>query len=173
MDPSKIPFVPSPNIYLGRGGNKIQYIILHSMAGYYGQKDHSGTINFFQHTSSKVSAHYLLSQKGEITQMVKDSDRAWHCYLLNGSSIGIEHEDKTHSEDPKWVTTAMWNASVELSAYLCKKYNIPVKNIMGHNDPFVTALARKAGRPDMIHGDPKHFDIQRYRIAVQVKLDGK
>lgn len=170
LDLSKIPFEASPNMYIGRGGNKVNYLILHSMAGSF-----AGSEAWFKNPKSQVSAHYLVSKTGQLLNMVRPENRAWHCYLLNGTSIGIEHEDNQHSNtDPHWVTPEMWEASTSLAAALVKKYDIPLDHILGHNDPFVTGLARKAGKPGMIHGDPgKFFDISKYRLAVQAKLDGK
>ena len=169
FDPAKIHFIQSPNRYIGRGGNKISSIVIHSMAGFY-----KGSISWFQNPKSQVSAHYLISKKGEITQMVKDSDRAWHTYLLNGSSIGIEHEDELKSQsDPHWVTPEMLEASASLVSYLMKKYDIPMTHLYKHNDKFVQELARKAGKPQYIHGDPANWPMDKYKALIQAKLDGK
>lgn len=42
-------------------------------------------------TSRKVSAHYIVGQNGEVVQMVKHSDVAYHASSANNDSIGIEH----------------------------------------------------------------------------------
>ena len=53
---------------------------------------------------AKVSCHYLINRKGNIIQMVKDSNIAWHAGKskwkkfsnLNSNSIGIELVNKGH-----------------------------------------------------------------------------
>jgi hypothetical protein len=45
---------------------------------------------------------------------------------VNQTSIGIEHEG--FGNDRKWMTTALYNSSTQLSAYLVKKYNIPIQH---------------------------------------------
>lgn len=170
MDLTKIAFDASPNYNLG--GNTPKYIILHAMAGHY-----QGSISWFKNPKSEVSAHYLISQKGEITQMVKTDSRAWHCWGFNAVSIGIEHEDDAKcSIDPHWVTDPMLETSTTLAAALCKKFNIPVTNIIGHDDHMVQDYARKRGKTKFIHSDPDgnnpkiHFPWDRYLSMVKTKL---
>ena len=50
-----------------------------------------GTIAWFQDPRAQVSAHYIIGREGEIYQMVRDSDKAWHAKDANANSIGIEH----------------------------------------------------------------------------------
>ena len=49
-------------------------------------------------------------------------------------SIGIEHEG--YVSDPNWLTNTRYRSSARLSAYLCRKYRIPVdrRHIIGHNE---------------------------------------
>src|SRR5213075_2565387 len=69
-----------------RGAGDINYIIIHTVQGSY-----AGCINWFQNPAAQVSAHYVVrSSDGEITQMVDDSDIAWHVACFNSQSIGIE-----------------------------------------------------------------------------------
>ena len=174
IDLKKIPFVASPNYSKGRKG-KIEFLVIHALSGFY----ESG-ITWFKNPKSQVSAHYVISKKGEITQCVKDSDTAWHAKGLNSVSLGLEHADAKFGDidpktgkrkilncisDPGWITPEMWDASAELSAHLCKTYNIPVKNIIGHNDPVLRRLGND-------HADPgKHWNMDLYRKKVQEKLD--
>ena len=92
------------------------------------------TIGWFQDPDSDVSAHYLIDPQGQIIQMVKEKDVAWHAREYNTSSIGIEHVGKT--SDPNWATEAMYEASAALVDYLCEKYNIPIdrSRIRGHDE---------------------------------------
>jgi len=114
-----------------RGADEIDYIIIHTTQGSYG-----GTINWFKNPSAEVSAHYVVrSSDGEITQMVDDSDIAWHVACFNSQTIGIEHEGFV--DDPgTWYTEAMYTESAKLTAWLADQYAIPKdrEHIFGHGE---------------------------------------
>jgi hypothetical protein len=110
----------------------IRYIIVHVTQGSY-----AGAISWFQNPSARVSAHYVLrSSDGEITQMVRHKDIAWHAgnWTYNTQSIGLEHEGWV--SDPRWFTDAMYRASANLTRYICDQYGIPKTRsyIIGHNE---------------------------------------
>lgn len=112
--------------------NPIDKIIIHVTQGSW-----SSAINWFQNSSAQVSAHYTVrSSDGFIGQSVWEKDIAWHAgnWSYNQTSVGVEHEG--YVSDPKWFTDAMYRSSARLSAYLCKKYSIPVDraHILGHNE---------------------------------------
>lgn len=110
-------WVASPN-YNSRGGTKITDVTIHTMQGSY-----AGSISWFQNSGSQVSAHYLLrSSDGQVTQMVRNSNRAWHVGNANSWTIGLEHEG--YVNNAAWYTTAMYNASAALTRHLCSKHAI-------------------------------------------------
>ncbi len=110
-------WVTSPN-FNSRGGTKITDVTIHTMQGTY-----AGSISWFQNTGSQVSAHYLLrSSDGQVTQMVRNSDRAWHVGNANSWTIGLEHEG--YVNNAAWYTTAMYNSSAALTRHLCTKHAI-------------------------------------------------
>ena len=157
-----IPFIKSPNFTKGRGGKKIKYIIIHSMAGFY-----EGSQAWFKNPKSQVSAHYLISQKGEVVQMVRDTETAWQCHNLNSQSIGIELEDKRNTSSPDWITKELYEKAVELTADLCKKHSIPIENIYTHCDPFIQKINGKG----WAHSDPgPHWDNSKFREDVAHRL---
>lgn len=168
-------FDQSPNYTKGRpiGVNfkpiKPSYLIIHAMSGSY-----LGSISWFKNPKSKVSAHYLISQKGEVTQMVGEEHTAWHCYGLNGKSIGIELEDGKPGacmKDATWIKYPMYQKAVELAADITTRYSIPIKNIMGHNDPFVRAMGIAKG---FAHSDPgPYFDMVKFRKDVEACIAQK
>jgi N-acetyl-anhydromuramyl-L-alanine amidase AmpD len=88
----------------------VTHVTIHTTQGSY-----ASTISWFQNCSSQVSAHYVVrSSDGQITQMVKESDKAWHVGTSNGYTVGIEHEG--YIADPgTWYTSAMYNASAALA----------------------------------------------------------
>jgi N-acetyl-anhydromuramyl-L-alanine amidase AmpD len=108
----------------------INYVVIHTTQGSY-----SGTINWFQNPAANVSAHYVIrSSDGQITQMVREKDIAFHAgnWTYNTQSIGIEHEGFV--DNPTWYTDAMYRASAALTRNICLKYGIPMtrSRIIGH-----------------------------------------
>jgi len=108
----------------------INYVVIHTTQGSY-----SGTINWFQNPAANVSSHYVIrSSDGQITQMVREKDIAFHAgnWTYNTQSIGIEHEGFV--DDPSWYTDAMYRASAALTRNICLKYGIPMTRarIIGH-----------------------------------------
>jgi len=130
--------------------SKIDRIVVHVTQGAY-----PGTISWFQNPRAKVSAHYVVrSSDGDITQMVRDKDVAWHAgnSSYNARSIGIEHEGFVNNAS--WFTDAMYRASAALTRALCDKYGIPKNrsHIIGHNQV-----------PGATHTDPgSHWDWAKY-----------
>ena len=121
--------------------NPIDKIVVHVTQGSW-----SSAINWFKDSRAGVSAHYTVrSSDGVIAQPVQEKDIAYDAgfWPYNQTSIGIEHEG--YVSDPKWFTDAMYRSSAKLSAYLCKKYGIPIdrSHIIGHNEV-----------PNATHTDP-------------------
>jgi photosystem II stability/assembly factor-like uncharacterized protein len=117
--------------------NPINMVVIHVTEGSY-----AGTLQWFRNPHAHATAHYVIrSSDGDVTQMVREKDEAWHSGngQVNDTSIGIEHEGFTNV--CSWLTDAMYRSSAQLSAYLAIKYLIPIdrKHFIGHNevpDPF-------------------------------------
>ena len=130
-----------------RDSNEIYRIIIHVTQGSY-----SGTISWFNNPDAGVAAHYVInnhdapyssnqnSQDGKITQMVKDEDIGYHDANANAHSIGIEHSAYIDPNNGYHVqgnfSTAMYQESAKLVAWLTFRYNIPVDRhfIVGHSE---------------------------------------
>jgi N-acetyl-anhydromuramyl-L-alanine amidase AmpD len=111
-------FIASPNFGERKPGAKIDAIVIHTTEGTY-----EGAIRWFLRRESEVSAHFVVSPDGEITQMVPLEKRAWHATYYNDRSIGIEMAGWAHRPET-------WNernlAALErLVAWLCRRYRIP------------------------------------------------
>jgi N-acetyl-anhydromuramyl-L-alanine amidase AmpD len=131
----------------------INYVVIHTTQGSY-----SGAISWFQNPSAQVSAHYVIrSSDGQITQMVREKDIAWHAgnWTYNTQSIGIEHEGWV--SDPSWYTDAMYRASAALTRNICLKYGIPMDraHIIGHNEV-----------PGATHTDPGQYWNWTYYMSL-------
>ena len=132
----QIPFIPSPN-FVKKEHRNIDRIIIHITQGSF-----ASAIGWFKMKSSKVSAHFLVSRVGEVVQMVKLQNVAWHAAPFNTRSIGIEHEGyyNYHGKTTNF-TPEQYQASANLVKELAQKYNIPLdrKHIIGHREvPRVT-----------------------------------
>jgi N-acetylmuramoyl-L-alanine amidase len=121
-----------------RKTNQIKFLILH----YTGMKTEKAAINRLTDIESRVSAHYLIKQNGEIITLVPDLYTAWHAgksvwknySSLNKDSIGIEIVNPGHDINYKKFSKIQLAALVRLSKFLIKKYRINSKNILGHSD---------------------------------------
>lgn len=134
-----IQWARSPNFTAGRNGKKIIAIVNHITAGLM-----PGTLSWMRNPAAKASAHYLVTKAGEIYQLVKDQDTAWHAGIVNKPSwplydgsnpnrytIGIEHECRSGGE----LTEAQYHATLWLHKQLIQKYGILANAdyIIGHN----------------------------------------
>ena len=93
------------------------------IAEHIAQGSYAGTISWFKNCSASVSAHYVVrSSDGQVTQMVRESDTAWHVASHNSYSIGIEHEG--YADNCAWYTTAMYNGSSALTRDIADSHGI-------------------------------------------------
>ena len=121
-----------------RKTNQIKFLIFH----YTGMKTEKAAINRLTDIESRVSAHYLIKQNGEIITLVPDLYTAWHAgksvwknySSLNKDSIGIEIVNPGHDINYKKFSKIQLAALVRLSKFLIKKYKINSKNVLGHSD---------------------------------------
>lgn len=106
------------NYTVGRGGVAVSNVTIHTAQGSY-----AGTISWFKNSTAIVSAHYVIrSSDGQVTQMVREKDKAYHVLNHNGYTIGIEHEG--YVADAKWYTNSMYSSSAALVRNICTKYGI-------------------------------------------------
>ncbi len=126
------------------GSNTINKVIIHVTQGSW-----SSAINWFRDSRAGTSAHYTVrSSDGKIGQSVEEKDIAYHAgnWTYNQTSVGIEHEG--YVSNSAWFTDAMYRSSARLTAYLCKKYKIPIdrQHILGHSQV-----------PGATHTDPGQY----------------
>ena len=113
-------------------GMKIKYIIIHDTEGSY-----DSAISTFQDPASYVSANYVISSAGAVTEMVHPQDVSWGAgnWYVNMHAINIEHEGFA-AQGATWYTEAMYQASATLVRYLAARYAIPLDraHILGHDN---------------------------------------
>jgi len=121
-----------------RSIKQIRCIIFH----YTGMKKESEAISRLTNIQSEVSCHYLIKNNGEIISMVPESYIAWHAgksswgsyKSLNKNSIGIEITNPGHEFNYRKFSKDQISSLLRLSKFLIKKYDISLKNILGHSD---------------------------------------
>lgn len=87
--------------FSSRGGTAVSAVTIHTIQGSY-----AGAISWAQNSAANVSYHYVVSNTGQITQMVCEADKAWHVGSENPYTIGIEHDG--YVSDPNNYTAAMY-----------------------------------------------------------------
>ena len=133
--------------------SSIQYLVIHYVGAV---SSAQANCQYFYSTYRGASAHYFVDDNS-IWQCVLDKDAAWHCGTngtyyngcRNSNSIGIEmccfNNGGTLDMSDKTI-----NNTLELAAYICKKYGISIDRVVRHYDvthkscpaPFVSNPAR-------------------------------
>lgn len=102
--------------YSSRNGTHVTNVTVHYTSGTY-----AGAIAWFQNCNAHVSAHYVIrSVDGQVTQMVREADKAWHVGVANGYTIGIEHE--AYGNIASFFTPAMYASSAALVRDICSRH---------------------------------------------------
>ena len=113
---------PAPECNFGERTNPVSGVVIHYTEGSY-----AGCISWFKNCDAQVSAHYVIrSSDGQVTQMVREADKAWHARSANAYTIGIEHE--AYGDIVSYFTDAMYKSSADLVRDICSRY----ETIDGH-----------------------------------------
>ena len=108
----------------------VSAVVIHYTEGTY-----AGCISWFQNCDAEVSAHYVIrSVDGQVTQMVRERDKAWHARSANGYTIGVEHE--AYGDIISFFTEAMYASSADLMRDICSRY----ESIDGHRTFYYDTL---------------------------------
>jgi uncharacterized protein YraI len=139
--------------YTHTSSRSITAIVIHTIEG-----SEDAGISWFRNPAARVSAHYVVSHAGRVTQMVPDMGRAWHAgnSYYNDHAIGIENEG--YAQRNTWTTT-QYNVLADLVRSLCDRYGIPKdrSHIIGHVEV-----------PGATHDDPgPYFDWTRFMNLVR------
>ncbi len=97
---------------------------------------------------AQVSAHYCITEEGEVVRLVPEDKRAWHAGVsywrghrdVNSASIGIELDHPGHALGYRGFADAQIEALVPLLGRIVKSHDIPRSNVVAHSD---VAPARK------------------------------
>ena len=135
----KISLNYSPNFNPSKRSKKnIKFIIIH----YTGMNNQLSAINRLCNIKSKVSAHYFIKKNGFVLNLVPPLYEAWHAgksswknfKSINRYSIGIEIQNSGHNNKYENFSRKQIISTKKLLEHLIKKYNVNLKNILGHSD---------------------------------------
>lgn len=111
-------WIPAPECNWEARTKEVSAVVIHITEGSY-----AGCISWFQNCDAQVSAHYVVrSFDGQVTQMVREQDKAWHARTANGYTIGVEHEG--YVTDISYYTEAIYNSSADLMRSICSRYDV-------------------------------------------------
>ena len=125
--------------YSFRKKNKIvKYIVIH----YTGMKNLKLAYQKLSDSNSKVSAHYLISRKGIIYNLLCPKLKAWHAgksrwknnININEISIGIELENKGHEFGYSNFTNRQYTSLTNIIFFLKNNFYIKDCDILYHSD---------------------------------------
>jgi N-acetylmuramoyl-L-alanine amidase len=131
--------VPSPNH--GERTLPISMVVLH----YTEMKPVEDALARMCDPAASVSAHYCITEEGEVIRLVPEDRRAWHAGAsywrgipdVNSASIGIELDHPGHAPENggyRGFADAQIGALIPLLARIVKQYDIPRANVVGHSD---------------------------------------
>jgi N-acetylmuramoyl-L-alanine amidase len=134
--------LPSPN--WDERALPVTMVVLH----YTEMKSAEAAIARLRDPAAQVSAHYLISEAGEVTALVPEDKRAWHAGSsfwrghrdVNSASIGIELDHPGHAHGYRPFAEAQIDALLPLLHRITRTYDVPRANVVGHSD---VAPARK------------------------------
>jgi N-acetylmuramoyl-L-alanine amidase len=122
----------------------ISILVLH----YTGMEDAASAIAWLRNPVSRVSAHYVVAEDGQIVRLVPEEKRAWHAgrsywrgmTALNACSIGIEIVNPGHEHGYRPFPEEQIEALIPLVSEIKERHHITRGNVVGHSD---IAPARK------------------------------
>jgi len=129
---------PSPNFQPRRNGRVPTLLLLH----YTGMETAQAALDILTRADSGVSCHYLVDEQGQITQMVAESERAWHAGEafwggigdVNSASIGIEIVNPGHALGYRDFPARQIAAVMALCRDILSRHAIAPRNVLAHSD---------------------------------------
>lgn len=152
---------PSPN-FDERSG-PVSMLVLH----YTGMVDAPSAIAWLANPEAKVSAHYVVTEDGQVIRMVDEAKRAWHAGRshwrgitdVNSASIGIEIVNPGHEWGYRPFPREQMEALLPLVDGIVKRHDIARANVVGHSD---IAPARKQDPGELFDWEL----LARHRLAL-------
>lgn len=153
----------SPN-YSSRDSEAVDLIVIHITDG---QPKVERSVSRFQKPETKASPHFVIGQAGEVYQLVRLANAAWHDSGRNKRSVGIEHVARTPGElgkdDPGLgLTEAQLDASAALVSWLLRRLGLDLDAVVPHSSN-PRSSHRNCGTDE---GEGGIWPWQRYREEI-------
>lgn len=124
----------SPNFGPRRDGAVPDIIVLH----YTAMPDWRAARDWLCNPEAQVSAHYIISEQGDVVQLVDEGQRAWHAGAgawgdvtdVNSRSIGIE----LNSDGFSPFAAPLMDALEGLLPAIMDRWAIPAHRVIAHSD---------------------------------------
>jgi N-acetylmuramoyl-L-alanine amidase len=120
------------------------------------------------HELPGICAHYVIDTDGTIYQLVPLSVMCRHTVGLNWTAIGIEHVGT--SAAGILANRRQLNASLALTAWLMRKLEIGIGDVIGHNESRTSRFHRERYRAwrCQTHADWTPAEMREYRGRLRV-----
>ncbi len=131
--------IPKPSLnHDERHGQAIDMLVMH----YTDMESCDEALARLCDLEAQVSAHYVVSEGGEVFQLVEESARAWHAgeshwrghNNINARSVGIEICNPGHSNGYADFPARQMKAVIRLAQEIIDRHSIPARNVVGHSD---------------------------------------
>ena len=130
----------SPNFNPRPGEGEVNMLIMHTTC----MVDTQSALDRLCDPASKVSAHYVIDEVGQVYHLVDERERAWHAGVafwdgvtdVNGCSIGIEiaHPGPDENGEGPEFPSHQWQALINLSQDIIGRHPIPAHRVLAHSD---------------------------------------
>ena len=130
----------SPNFNPRPGEGEVNMLIMHTTC----MADTQSALDRLCDPASKVSAHYVIDEVGQVYHLVDERERAWHAGVafwdgvtdVNGCSIGIEiaHPGPDENGEGPEFPSHQWQALINLSQDIIGRHPIPAHRVLAHSD---------------------------------------
>jgi N-acetylmuramoyl-L-alanine amidase len=136
--PFDVQVYPAANVEDRRDGRRPDMLLLH----YTGMRSAAKAVEWLARADSKVSCHYVIDECGAITQMVPESQRAWHagvsCWQgdtdINSASIGFEIQNPGHDMGYHDFSDAQVESVIRLGLDIVGRWGIAPERVLAHSD---------------------------------------
>jgi N-acetylmuramoyl-L-alanine amidase len=134
---------------------------------HYTEMEREAALQRLTDPEAKVSAHYFISEEGEVVRLVDEQKRAWHAGAsywrghrdVNSASVGIELDHPGHGLGYREFADAQIEALIPLLNDIVRRHDIPRANVVGHSD---VAPARKTDPGELFPWDR----LAEYRLCL-------
>lgn len=159
--------------------SSVDWVVLHCMEAPESSTRAERCAANFAAGAREASAHYCVDSDS-VVQCVPEEQIAWHAPGANRRGIGIEHAGYARQTRGQWFdpfSRAMLGLSVQLTARICQRWNIPPVALEadGLNEQkrgITTHLAVSEAFKKSKHWDPgHHFPLDWYAEQVKAILD--